>query len=33
MVNAFWSVMLHSVPDYRVAENQMKRYNPSSNPH
>jgi hypothetical protein len=27
MVNAFWSVTLYSVPDYRVVENPMKRYN------
>lgn len=27
MVNAFWSVTLYSVPDYRVVENKLKRYN------
>jgi len=27
MVNAFWSVSLYSVPDYRVVENPLKRYN------
>jgi hypothetical protein len=27
MVNAFWSVTLYSVPDYRVVENTLKRYN------
>jgi len=26
-VNAFWSVTLYSVPDYRVVENPLKRYN------
>lgn len=26
-VNAFWSVTLYSVPDYRVVENKLKRYN------
>ncbi|TDP04047.1 DUF1214 domain-containing protein [Flavobacterium sp. 245] len=27
MVNAFWSVTLYSVPDYRVVDNKLKRYN------
>ncbi len=27
MVNAFWSVTLYSVPDYRVVDNPLKRYN------
>ncbi|WP_426671439.1 DUF1214 domain-containing protein [Mucilaginibacter sp. McL0603] len=27
MVNAFWSVTLYSVPDYRVVKNSIKRYN------
>lgn len=27
VVNAFWSVTLYSVPDYRVVENKLKRYN------
>ncbi len=27
MVNAFWSVSLYSVPDYRVVSNPLKRYN------
>jgi hypothetical protein len=27
MVDAFWSVSLYSVPDYRVADNPLKRYN------
>jgi hypothetical protein len=27
MVNAFWSVTLYSVPDYRVVNNKLKRYN------
>ena len=27
MVNAFWSVTLYSVPDYRVVNNPLKRYN------
>jgi hypothetical protein len=27
VVNAFWSMTLYSVPDYRVVENPMKRYN------
>lgn len=26
-VNAFWSVTLYSVPDYRVVNNKLKRYN------
>ena len=26
-VNAFWSVSLYSVPDYRVVNNRLKRYN------
>ena len=26
-VNAFWSVTLYSVPDYRVVDNKLKRYN------
>ncbi|PIF30484.1 hypothetical protein CLU81_0912 [Flavobacterium sp. 9] len=26
-VNAFWSITLYSVPDYRVVENKLKRYN------
>lgn len=26
MVNAFWSVTLYSVPDYRVVDNPLKRY-------
>jgi hypothetical protein len=26
-VNAFWSVTLYSVPDYRVVDNPLKRYN------
>jgi hypothetical protein len=26
-VNAFWSMTLYSVPDYRVVDNPMKRYN------
>lgn len=26
-VNAFWSVSLYSVPDYRVVDNPLKRYN------
>jgi hypothetical protein len=30
VVNAFWSMTLYSVPDYRVVENPMKRYNLSS---
>ena len=30
MVNAFWSLTLYSVPDYRVVDNPMKRYNLSS---
>jgi hypothetical protein len=25
-VDAFWSVTLYSVPDYRVVENSLKRY-------
>jgi hypothetical protein len=29
-VNAFWSMTLYSVPDYRVVDNPMKRYNLSS---
>jgi hypothetical protein len=27
VVNAFWSVTLYSVPDYRVVDNKLKRYN------
>ncbi|TDP00206.1 DUF1214 domain-containing protein [Flavobacterium sp. 245] len=27
LVNAFWSVTLYSVPDYRVVDNKLKRYN------
>jgi hypothetical protein len=27
MVNAFWSVTLYSVPDYRLVKNPIKRYN------
>jgi len=27
MVDAFWSVSLYSVPDYRVVVNPLKRYN------
>ena len=27
MANAFWSITLYSVPDYRVVPNPMKRYN------
>lgn len=26
-VNAFWSITLYSVPDYRVVDNKLKRYN------
>jgi hypothetical protein len=26
-INAFWSVSLYSVPDYRVVDNPLKRYN------
>ena len=31
VVNAYWSVILVSVPDYRVVPNDLKRYNFNSN--